>query len=95
MKVVSNGYTRDVDPDLAGYQMLVAFILREAVREYCTAAVGHGPAWAYARLAHDAGCAYWAEALGIQWPPQYNVIAEIVAALQRGEAVWRGPVLDL
>lgn len=87
---MSGGYTRDIDPVAEACALFAAAIIRDAVQEYCqqAAADGRGPSWAYDHLCRDYVAAYWAESIGIDWPPDRDIIAAIVTALAHGETVW-------
>lgn len=90
-------YKRDVDPEWYCYARLVAHSIHTLVRDLCQrAATGHKTArWVRDELAADEGCVYWAEAIGIAWPPPLPLIADTVSALRRGERVWIDQLIDL
>lgn len=72
------------------YAALVAAIVRVAVQDACNAARAqkHASVIARSRLAADADTALWAECLGIAWPPDIRILAEIIDALDAGERIW-------
>lgn len=78
----------DADPD--PYALLIAHVIRTAIQDVCTQAAynARGTGWAMAALKRECGCGYWAESIGIQWPPDPRIIAAIIVAIRHGETVW-------